>query len=110
MDGETRNAVRLAKEGSRRKRTVASHEKVLVELIVRGSTRLKTVIKIVSWDERPPVLEKRQIMTEAGKERVGKCKGLNPWEFDELVHRADEIREVFIKHDARYRGPNGQKA
>lgn len=60
----------------------------------RGITRLQ----IVSWNDRSPMLEKREYWTDKeGNEKAGKAKGLNLDDLDMIVDQFDAIEKMMDK-------------
>lgn len=76
----------------------------LMNVISHGVGPGRTVVRIVSWNGLPPVLEKRQFILDpkTKEERPGKAKGLTLAELVEIFGRADEIKGVFALYD--YKG------
>lgn len=79
-------------------------ETTLADIHINGTGPGRTVIRVVSWNKRPPVLEKRQIIIDdkTREERSGKNKGLTAAEVEMVVDRWPEIRDLFIQHDPTY--------
>jgi len=85
--------------------------KVIKELSTRGNSRRRTSLRVASWNGRPPVLEKRQVVYDdvKGREVSGRVRGLNPWEIVEIVTRKDEILDLLSPHYPNFQEmPNGQ--
>ena len=61
-------------------------------------------IHIIRWNDRLPVLEKRQYIRDSKTQQVrpGKCKGLTADEVRVLVEKWPEIEAIFIEHDNEY--------
>lgn len=67
-------------------------------------------IRIVSWNDRAPVLEKRQIikLKDTGEERTGRNRGFTATEFEMLTARSEEILLLFEKHDPTFTRNQGK--
>ena len=61
---------------------------------VQGEGPGRCEIRVVSWNDYPPVLEKRQIIIDrtTNKERSGKNKGFNREDFILLLEKQEDIQ------------------
>jgi hypothetical protein len=56
------------------------------------------VLRVVSWNEGPPKIEKRSFwVNEEGVLRTGKNLGITAQDFETLIEKQDEIRSVLSK-------------
>lgn len=79
-------------------------ETVIKELCADGVGPGKIVIRIVSWNDLPPVVEKRQYILDKDTRqlRTGKNKGLRAGELEMLVERWPEIRKIMAEYDPEW--------
>ena len=84
------------------KKQIIINQRVIKILNETGKGSGRTQIRIVSWDGREPVLEKRQIIYDKtlGYERPGKVRGFILTEVWDLVRSIDSINH-YMKIDAR---------
>jgi hypothetical protein len=58
----------------------------------------KVQIRIVTWNGKNPMLEKRELWTdEEGNEKMGKAKGFTLEELTKIVENFDEIEKIMEK-------------
>lgn len=72
---------------------VEVREKVLA-VLQAGNTQLR----IVSWNDQEPVLEKRQFFKDLqGQQKPGRCKGFTLEDLKYVQEHMAEIQEVMLK-------------
>lgn len=71
-------------------------QEVLLVLCAEGEGPGRTEVRLVSWYDNAPVLEKRQFIRDriTGEERPGKCRGLSFHEIQKIVKSWPEIYAI----------------
>ncbi len=59
-----------------------------------------TKIRIVSWNDQPPVIEKRMLITYGGELRPGRAKGFTLAEMQDIVHNWESLQKFFVAEPA----------
>jgi hypothetical protein len=58
----------------------------------------KVYLRIVSWNDKSPMLEKRECWTdEDGNEKMGKAKGFTAEDLNKIIENLDEIEKIMNK-------------
>jgi hypothetical protein len=67
--------------------------RVISVLKSSGSGPTRTELRLVSWNGKEPVLEKRQFIRDrtTGEERAGKCRGLTRKDVDFIASNYPDI-------------------
>lgn len=65
-----------------------------IELYVHKKEK-STKIRIVSWNDQPPVLEKRMFVTYDGETHSGRAKGFTQYEIQDIVDNWPTLRTWF---------------
>lgn len=82
-------------------------EKVIKQEVIKVLRRDTTSrgyneLRVVCWNDRSPVLEKRQVIVEPnGTESMGRVRGFNESEFAFLVAHEQEVYLAFREGKAR---------
>jgi hypothetical protein len=76
--------------------------RVLSVLRAEGSGPGRTEVRVVSWNGKEPVLEKRQWIFDHAKKRVrpGKCRGLTLKDVSFVVSNWPDVQRAMLEVDA----------
>ncbi len=83
-----------------------SDARLILVLHYSGEGAGKTQLRIVSWNGKKPVLEKRAIVKDqnTGESRVGRCLGLTLEELNYVVGNFPDVQRGMLDADAKNSG------